>query len=146
VLHEHAFRHALPLTRGTVRGRRFRCREQGDGGYAPNVPTTGRWRSQVRHPGSAPRGPRRRGVGGGGRLLVALADGPAEADLAVVDPDVEPALGIGAHPRLVGDGRSIASVVRERQHLAVLTLPALRELSRRRHRSSPPLSRVSCYG
>ena len=27
VLHEYALRHALPLARGKVRGRRFRCRE-----------------------------------------------------------------------------------------------------------------------
>src|SRR3990172_9450567 len=55
------------------------------------------------------------------------ADAAAEADLAVVDPKVEPAGRIAAHPGLVGDGRPVATVVGERQQDAVVALPALRK-------------------
>src|SRR5918994_5431898 len=45
--------------------------------------------------------------------LVALPYRPAEADLAIFDAQVEPAIGIGADPCLVGDGSSLAAVVRK---------------------------------
>src|SRR5215211_3984670 len=47
------------------------------------------------------------------RLLLRCADGAPVPELAVVDPDVEPALGVAAHPCLVGDGRPVAAVVAE---------------------------------
>src|SRR3954471_10051064 len=45
--------------------------------------------------------------------LVALADGSSEADLAVVDSEVEAAVGIGADPGLVRDRSPLAAVVGE---------------------------------
>jgi hypothetical protein len=48
-------------------------------------------------------------------LLVRLSHGPPETDLAVVDPQVESAVGIAADPRLVRDGRAILAVVAERK-------------------------------
>src|SRR5215831_3714965 len=60
-----------------------------------------------------------------GGSLAGHPDLAAHADLAVVDPDVEAASRIAAHPRLVGDGRSVAPVVRERQQIALAALHAL---------------------
>jgi hypothetical protein len=34
-----------------------------------------------------------------------------EADLSVIDPEIEPAVGVGADPSFVGDRRSIAPIV-----------------------------------
>src|SRR5665213_1162354 len=59
--------------------------------------------------------------------FVRLCDCAAEADLAVVDADVEAALGIAANPRLVHDRRPIAPVVAQRQHRTLLTFPAVRK-------------------
>src|SRR6188474_803615 len=53
------------------------------------------------------------------------ADGAAEADLAIVDTNVEAARRIAAHPRLVVDRGAVAPVVRQRQQHAVVALPAL---------------------
>src|SRR5207247_4000051 len=55
-------------------------------------------------------------------------DAAAEADLTVVDPDVEPARGVAAHPGLVGDRRPIATVVRERQQHTIVALATLGEI------------------
>src|SRR5687768_1373048 len=71
------------------------------------------------------------------RSLEALADGAAEADLAVVDADVEAAVGVGAHPRLVGDGGAFAAVVRQRHQDPLVALLALRVLAVVRHDSLP---------
>src|SRR5690554_3480226 len=73
------------------------------------------------------------------RLLVALTDRATEADLAVVDPDVEAALRIRADPGLVGDRRAVTTVVRERQHVPLSTLLAPWVIHLHRH-SSPPLN------
>src|SRR5437763_5578948 len=54
------------------------------------------------------------GMAVGGRLFVALPDGPAEGDLAVVDAEIEPAVGIGADPGLISDRRTFAAVVGQR--------------------------------
>src|SRR5262249_48720487 len=62
------------------------------------------------------------------RTLVAREpDAATEADLAVVDAEVEPAGRIAAHPGLVRDRRSIATVIGERQQNPVVALPALRK-------------------
>src|SRR6185295_10943715 len=45
--------------------------------------------------------------------FIAGPDRPPDRDLAVVDPEIEPALGIGADPGLVGDRRSVPPVVGE---------------------------------
>src|SRR5690348_12970646 len=68
------------------------------------------------------------GSGSPGHLLVRLGECPPEADLSVVDPDVEPAIGIVAHPRLEDDRRTIAAVVTERKHGSLVALPARRQL------------------
>src|SRR5262245_53817570 len=60
-------------------------------------------------------------------LLAREPDTAAEADLAVVDAKVEPAGRIAAHPGLVRDGRSVATVVGERKQNSVVALPALRK-------------------
>ena len=62
------------------------------------------------------------------RLLVRLTDGTAEADLSVINADVEAALGIAAHPGLVGNRRTIASVIAEREKYALFALLAMREI------------------
>src|SRR3712207_4936330 len=59
------------------------------------------------------------------RSLVALADGAAEADLSVVDADVEAAVRVGADPRLVGDRRAVAAVVGQRYEQSLVALAAL---------------------
>src|SRR5947208_13800869 len=51
----------------------------------------------------------------GGDSLRGGAQGSAEADLAVVDANVEPAIGIAAHPGLVGDRGAIPPVVGQRE-------------------------------
>src|SRR2546426_5955848 len=61
-------------------------------------------------------------------LLAREADAAAQADLAVVDPKVEPAARIAAHPGLVGDGRSVAAVIGERKQNAIVALSALGKL------------------
>jgi hypothetical protein len=61
-------------------------------------------------------------------LFVRRTHGPSEADLAVVDSQVEAAIRIAAHPRLVRDRRAIPAVVAERKERALATLPAHREL------------------
>jgi hypothetical protein len=50
-----------------------------------------------------------------GELFVRVNDRPAEADLAVVDPDVEPTFRIITHPGLVRNRRPIAPIVAEGQ-------------------------------
>src|SRR6266545_5415812 len=60
-------------------------------------------------------------------LLAREADAAPQADLAVVDPQVEPAARVAAHPGLVGDGRPVAPVVGEWQQHAVVAFPALGE-------------------
>src|SRR5262245_5123640 len=60
--------------------------------------------------------------------LVALADRPSEADLAVVDPEVEAAIGIGADPGLVGDRGPFATVVGEGDEAALRAFQACRPL------------------
>ena len=60
-----------------------------------------------------------------------FCDAPTERpylELAVVDPDVEPALGVAAHPCLVGDGGAVAAVVAQRQQRPRAALAAGREL------------------
>jgi hypothetical protein len=61
-------------------------------------------------------------------FVVRRTHGPSEADLAVVDSQVEAAIRIAAHPRLVRDRRAIPAVVAERKERALATLPAHREL------------------
>src|SRR5689334_5834748 len=63
-----------------------------------------------------------------GRSLLRLPDRAPEADLAVVDPDVEAALRVAADPRLVGDRRAVAPIIRERQERSFATFPAVGEL------------------
>src|SRR5690606_13803561 len=104
--------------------------------HAPPGPWEAKLSWGVAEPATTPSGDVRKV-----RLLVALADRSAEADLAVVDPDVEPTLRIGADPRLVRDRRPITTIVGEREHHPMITLPTLRELHTCRHHSSPPLSR-----
>src|SRR5437016_2229990 len=55
-------------------------------------------------------------------------DRAPQRDLAVVDPHVEAARRIAAHPRLVRDRRAVAAVIGERQQHAVLALAAIGEL------------------
>src|SRR5438034_11850066 len=74
----------------------------------------------------APRADRERELGGV-PSLGREADGPPQADLPVVDANVEPACGIAAHPGLVVDGRSVAAVIRKREQHAIVALPALRK-------------------
>src|SRR5262245_42787063 len=56
------------------------------------------------------------------RLLRGDADAASLADLAVVDANVETAVGVVAHPRLVGDRGAIATVVGERKQHPVVAL------------------------
>src|SRR6185437_1629732 len=74
--------------------------------------------------------------------FVRLADRPPKADLAVVDANVETALGVVAHPRLVGDGRSFASIIAERKHGSLAAFATVRQLAHI-HCSSPPPVRHS---
>src|SRR2546428_5002154 len=66
-----------------------------------------------------------------------MADRAQERDFPVVYADVEPAVGVRAHPGLVGDRRSVTAVIRQRNEetlLALLTggpFPAL-------HAAPPP--------
>jgi hypothetical protein len=60
-------------------------------------------------------------------LFVRLTHGPSETDLAVVDPQVEPAFGIAADPRLVSDGSAVLTVIAEREEGALTTLSAYRQ-------------------
>src|SRR5262245_53825 len=62
-------------------------------------------------------------------LFVRLAHGPSETDLAVVDPQVEPAVRIAAHPRLVRDGCAVLAVVAQREERTFTTLTARRKFS-----------------
>src|SRR5262245_56937589 len=59
------------------------------------------------------------------RLLRGDSDFAPQADLAVVDADVESARGIAADPCLVGDGRTVAPIVRQREQHSVLALATL---------------------
>src|SRR6266436_1557176 len=63
-----------------------------------------------------------------GRSLRRGPDRAAQRDLAVVDPQVETAGRIAADPGLVGDGRSIPTIVGKRQQHAVLALSAFGEM------------------
>src|SRR5688572_22674211 len=53
------------------------------------------------------------------------ADSSSQADLAVVDANVEPAVGIAADPRLVGDRGPIPTVVGQGEQHSVTALPAI---------------------
>src|SRR5690606_8096977 len=75
-------------------------------------------------------------------LFVALADSTTEADLAVVYPDIETAVGVGADPRLEGDRCSITPVIREWEHEPDVALATLWVTPLFRHLSSPPLNSV----
>src|SRR3954469_23768964 len=75
-----------------------------------------------------------------GALLLGGADAASVAQLAVVDPDVEPALGIAAHPRLEGDGGSVAAVVAQRKERARTALTAGGKLGRQVHRAAAIVS------
>src|SRR6476661_8105071 len=70
-------------------------------------------------------GPRARSPCG---LLLRRADHSSVAQLAVVDAEVEAALGIAAGPRLERDGSSVATVVAERQQEALAAFLAGRKL------------------
>src|SRR6185437_6553999 len=74
--------------------------------------------------------------------FVRLADRPPKADLAVVDANVETAFGVVAHPRLVGDGRSFASIIADRKHGSLAAFATVRQLAHI-HCSSPPPVRHS---
>src|SRR5580765_4602512 len=65
--------------------------------------------------------------GRGRRLLVALSDRPPEGDLAVIDAEIEAAVGIGTDPRLVRDRRALAPVVGERNQGTLRALLARRK-------------------
>src|SRR5262245_13606719 len=69
-------------------------------------------------------------ITGRGRLLAREPEPASEADLAVVDADIEAAVRVVADPRLVGDRRSVAAVVGQRQQdpLAALETLGKREL------------------
>src|SRR6185369_4421378 len=60
-------------------------------------------------------------------LLGRDADPAPQADLTVVDADVEPATGIAAYPCLVGDGGPVAAVVGQREQHSVAALSAFRK-------------------
>src|SRR5688572_30553663 len=79
----------------------------------------------------------------GGRLFERLADRSADRDLAVVDADVEPAVGVAADPGLVPDRGPLPPVVRQGDQNALLALQTLWEL-RLRHRR-PPLPLTQRY-
>src|SRR2546430_16206661 len=55
-------------------------------------------------------------------LFEALADRAPERDLRVVNADVEPAVGVRAHPGLVGDRRAVTPVIRQRNEETLLAL------------------------
>src|SRR5690606_6691270 len=76
------------------------------------------------------------GTDPGHLLLVTLADRPSEADLAIIDADIEAAFGADADPRLEGDRGPVTSVVRKWHELAVIAFAALGELEIRHHLSS----------
>src|SRR5690606_34082396 len=61
-------------------------------------------------------------------LLVALTDRAPEADLTIVDPDIEPAIRAVADPCFERDGRTVPAVVGQGNQLPFPTLPALRQL------------------
>src|SRR5688500_10148613 len=87
-----------------------------------------------RRPGGAAVGSRARRAARAS--LVGGPDRAAEAQLTVVDADVEPAVGVAADPGLVGDRCAIAAVVAHREQVAVAALSAGRKLDRLRHSPS----------
>src|SRR6185312_3420745 len=74
--------------------------------------------------------------------FVRLADRPPEADLPVVNANVESAFGVVAHPCLVGNGRAFASIITERKHGSLAAFATVRQLAHI-HCSSPPPVRHS---
>src|SRR5216117_965149 len=60
-------------------------------------------------------------------LLGGDSDPTPQADLSVVDAEIEAAGRIAAHPRFVRDGGAVASVVGERQQDPVVALAAFRK-------------------
>ncbi len=62
--------------------------------------------------------------------LIALPYRPPEADLAIVDAQIEAAVWIGAHPGLVGDGSAFAAVVGKWNQSSLRALLAARPFLR----------------
>jgi len=60
-------------------------------------------------------------------LFHGLADRPPDAYLTIVDPEIEAALRIGTHPRLVSDRCTLPTVIRKRNKNTVMTFPTFRE-------------------
>ena len=77
---------------------------------------------------------RARGVPG------AVRDGLVQVDVPVADLDVESAVGIGAHPRLVVDSRALPSEVGERDEVANAADTAFRKIRAFHHRPPPSTS------
>src|SRR5687768_8467480 len=77
--------------------------------------------------------------------LVTLPDRTAEADLAVVDSNVESAFRIRANPRLVCDRCTITAIVGQRQHVAAATFSTVRELHARLAHCAPPCLSTPTY-
>src|SRR5687768_18165824 len=62
-------------------------------------------------------------------LFEGLPDRAADGDLAVVDSQVESALGVRAHPRLVADCRALPPVIGQRQQHSFVAFLALWKLA-----------------
>src|SRR5580765_7975785 len=71
------------------------------------------------------------------KSLARRRDGAADADLAVVDAQIESAGRVVAHPGIVGDGRAVATVIGEWQQHAFVALHALGKTQF--HPRPPPL-------
>src|SRR5687768_17785961 len=61
-------------------------------------------------------------------LFEGLPDRAADGDLAVVVPQLESAFGVGAHPRLVADRRTLPPVAGPRQQQSFVAFLALWKL------------------
>src|SRR5439155_17979500 len=69
--------------------------------------------------------------------LLRRADGTPVTQFAVIDADVEAAVGVAARPGLVGDRRAVATVVAEWEQRAGSASPAGGQFRRSVHRPLP---------
>ncbi len=70
------------------------------------------------------------------QLLKTLPNGPPNRYLTVVYPKIKTAVGVVTHPRFVGDGSTVSSIIRQRQQHPSRTLLTIRPC-RFRHVSPP---------
>src|SRR5688572_25261443 len=82
------------------------------------------------------------------RLPGLLGGGPdhaAQADLTVIDTNIEAAVGIGAHPGFVGDRCALAAIIRERNQHTRTALHAFRKSELLHEASLPSLRSVRSH-